>query len=130
MFQNTIWKKDILEKTHSISDIICILLSKVSQTNQKNSFVFGLSVKGKMDNSTHVGVFHYIYVKEKEKEDKELKRFQTNLENLTKVGIKKGAPSINQDYEGMLEDVCEKMFPQQTQTEVQLKPLNPYCDHG
>jgi hypothetical protein len=130
LFQNTIWKKDILEKTHSISDIICILLSKVSQTNQKNSFVFGLSVKGKMDNSTHVGVFHYIYVKEKEKEDKELKRFQTNLENLTKVGIKKGAPSINQDYEGMLEDVCEKMFPQQTQTEVQLKPLNPYCDHG
>jgi hypothetical protein len=127
LFQNTIWKKDILEKPHSISDIICILLSKLSQTNQKNSFVFGLSVKGKMDNSTHLGVFHYIYVKEKEKEkeDKELKSFQTNLEHLTKVGIKKGVPSINQDYEGMLEDVCEKMFPQQTQTEVQLKPLNP-----
>jgi hypothetical protein len=73
-----------------------------------------------MRESTENGVFHFIYVDEKdEKDDEKLKRLQANLKKMEeKVGIEEGFSSINKDFEETLHVVATKMFPWQSPSKV------------
>jgi hypothetical protein len=74
-----------------------------------------------MGDSKPHAIFHYIYVKEKENdknEDKELKSLQTNLKQLTRVGIEEGNSLINPCRRELLDNVRHKMFPRQNLTKV------------
>jgi hypothetical protein len=73
-----------------------------------------------MKGETENGVFHFIYVDEKnEKDDEKLKSLQANLKKLKeKAGIEEGFSSINKDFEETLDIVETKMFPWQSPSKV------------
>jgi hypothetical protein len=73
----------------------------------------------KLKSTERGGVYHLVYVDEKdEKEDENLRSLQKKLKELKDVGIEEGFSSINKDYKETIDDFEQVMFPWRTPTEV------------